>query len=304
MSDSITVTPESLDGLRINAFLVLLLAALYCFLLSAAFIAIYSLLKDGIRSLQSKVNLAAVTVMTTLTTVYTIVTILQLWGNFDRLGVKDQSLSSFDTDVTVVGGRLEFAVFAINVILGDVIILWRANVIWSWRRRIVYPSIVLLCITTVLWILAGIWGSSAIAIPASLATSLWATIVVSVKAWQRRSMLRKKVAIMSRHNALENVFNILTESGIVFTLLWVICLIASEAVYNVVFAEVMTIIMIVAAPLYPTMVVILVAQNKTPISNQLTTIEPITILDPEVGDLLDQGSNISKDNMTLDDLRR
>ncbi|KZV70857.1 hypothetical protein PENSPDRAFT_651161 [Peniophora sp. CONT] len=302
--DNIEVSQDAIDNLRVNSFLTLLLAALYCFLASAAFIAVYTLLKDGIRSLSGKLNMAAVTVMFGLTTAYTIVQVLQLWSSFDKLDVNTQSMDSFDANLYNISPRLESTVFAVNIVLGDAIILWRAAVIWKWQKRVVYPSVFILSATIVLWALVNIYGKSAIAVPGSLATSLWATVIVSIKAWQRRRMLKKKVAIMSRHNALENIFNILTESGIVFTLLWVISVYASETPYNAVFAETMTVIMIVATPLYPTMIVILVAQHKTPISNQLTAIEPETIMDAESQDLLHKELDMGKENVRLEDLQR
>ncbi|VDB98662.1 unnamed protein product [Peniophora sp. CBMAI 1063] len=275
--DALQATFESL---RANALFTVLLAALYSFLASAAFIAIHSLLSVGLRASANKLNLVAVSVMFSLTTLYAIVRILQLWSQFDLLA------DTFDISVAAFGGTLETVVFAINVIIGDAIILWRAIVIWSWQKRIVYPSILLLCATLVLWVVGNVYDL-AIEIPASLATSLWATVLVSIKAWQRRRMLQRKVAIMSRRDALENLFNILTESGIVFTLLWVVCLVAFEFFStDENFDDTMTIVMIVATPLYPTIVVILVAKHKTPISNQLTTIEPVTIMDPDNCDLL------------------
>ena len=52
------------------------------------------------------------------------------------------------------------------------------------------------------------------------------------------------------------------------------------------------------------MIVILVAQHKTPISNQLTTIEPITMSDPEDRDLLAQDIEMGKETMVSRDLDR
>ncbi|VDB98666.1 unnamed protein product [Peniophora sp. CBMAI 1063] len=304
-TQGISFSRAELDNVRVTVFLVLLLASLYSFLACAAFIAIYSLSISGLRSLPNKLNLAAVILMFTLTTVYTLVQLLQLWAIFDLFDLEgggSRSRLSFDLNITYQGTTLLFAVFGANVIIGDSIILWRAIVIWSWQKRVLYPSLLLLCASIVSWVLADIAVNlSVISTAASLALSLWATTLVSIKAWQRRRLLRKKVAILSRRNALESVFNILTESGIIFTLLWTVYLIGSLTVAGDVVGQIMTIVMAVATPLYPTMIVILVAQNKTPISNQLTTIEPMTVMEPESSDLLGQDTDLDKeDTMVFD----
>ncbi|VDB98660.1 unnamed protein product [Peniophora sp. CBMAI 1063] len=298
----ISISKSSLGVLREAAFLVLLLAVLYSFLACAAFSAVYSLSKSGLRSLPNKLNLAAVIVMFALTTIYVIVDSLQLWAIYDVVG---GNLHSFENPIlsNTVGIAILQAVYGINAVLGDAIVLWRVMVIWSWRKRIVFPCLLLLILVIVAWVLATVPSlyMSVFATSVSLAVSVWGTILVSVKAWQRRQMLRKNVALMSRHNALENVFNILTESGIAYILLWTVYLIAVDIPGGTgLFKQIITNIAVVAVPLYPTMVVILVAKNKTPICNQLTEIEPITQVESEGRDLLGQDSEMGKTETVLD----
>ena len=80
---------------------------------------------------------------------------------------------------------------------------------------------------------------------------------------QRRRMLRRNVAIMSRRNALESVLALLTESGIAFTVIWVsgasfdvrlyltfdcqaVCVVSSQIPNHRVFANTMTVIVMIA----------------------------------------------------------
>ncbi|VDB98658.1 unnamed protein product [Peniophora sp. CBMAI 1063] len=274
----VTIPIAVLDGLREVAFLALLLAVLYCFLLCAAIVALYSLLKSGLRSLPNKLNFAAVIVMSSMTTLYTVGDICQVWVVFDVVGGVS---NSFDNRISALmaDDRLINAAFSVNAIVGDAIILWRVMLIWSWQKRVVYPSILLLCASSVSWLTSTITQRMyVLSNSLSFTISLWATILVSVRAWQRRRMLRKYVAVMSRHNTLESIFNILAETGIVYTAIWAFYLIGEATSDSVPFRVTLTLIMFIVTPLYPIMIVILVAQNKVPISNELHSIEPMTVV--------------------------
>ncbi|KZV72609.1 hypothetical protein PENSPDRAFT_750753 [Peniophora sp. CONT] len=278
---------------RAFTFLTLLLAVLYCVLFDAFFKAALSLTKDGLRSKTNKSYMCAISVMFAFTTTYVAFVVAELW----------MLLSDNVAEIYGIGILIESGVFAVNVILGDAIILWRALIIWGWYRPMVYISGILLLVNAALWlytvIAVEIYVSPYVSIPASLATSLWATCAISLKAWQRRRMLRQNVAIVSRRSALENVLSILTESGVVFTLLWFIYLLSNiNTGNNKSFHSIMTVVMIIAAPLYPIIIVIFVARHRTPLSDQLTSIEPHTVLgagrgglDVEYQDLLTDDHN-------------
>lgn len=70
--------------------------------------------KSGLRSLPSKLNLAAVIVMFALTTIYVIVDSLQLWAIYDVVG---GSIHSFESPIlsNSVGSAILQAVYGINV---------------------------------------------------------------------------------------------------------------------------------------------------------------------------------------------
>ena len=50
--------------------------------------------------------------------------------------------------------------------------------------------------------------------------------------------------------------------------------------------------------LYPTIIVILVARHKTPLSDQLTSIEPLTFLDAERRRFLDRANTVQQEDAT------
>ncbi|KZV70852.1 hypothetical protein PENSPDRAFT_752233 [Peniophora sp. CONT] len=273
-----------LDNLRSTTFTTLLLVALYCVLACAFCVAVYDLLKGGLRSRSNKLNFGAICVLFILTTSYTVASIVELWKGFnDALNAQDDVLVETGDSATLV--LIQNLAFSVSVVLGDAIILWRALVIWAWKKSIKYISGFLLLSTTVLWIFEVAFGAqfhggqglglSVVAVPGSLATSLWATSVISWKYWQERRKLSKDIIKVSRRSALENVLAILTESGLVFTLLWAVYF--ASALIGEVFNQAMADVMVIAAPLYPMLVVILVARQKTPLHNQLTSIESRTV---------------------------
>ncbi|KZV70860.1 hypothetical protein PENSPDRAFT_685141 [Peniophora sp. CONT] len=267
---------SSLIALREFAFSTLLLSVLYCALTITFCMAASSLRKNGLRSMSNKLYMCAISAMFGLTTMYVVVVVAQFWVVFD--------VRADNTTLRGVGSWLESVVFAVNVVIGDAIILWRALVIWRWSRPLVYISGILLLETAALWLYAVIKpqaNASFVSIPASMVTSLWATGAISMKAWQRRRMLHKKVAIVSRGSVLENVLAMLTESGVVFTLLWVLYFVSNFVTSSQAFYPTMTVVMTIAAPLYPIIIIILVARQRTPLCDELTSIEPLTMLEAE-----------------------
>ncbi|VDB98656.1 unnamed protein product [Peniophora sp. CBMAI 1063] len=271
---------EDSTSRRIFVELASFLLVLYCILGFAYYKAVISLRKDGLHSTLNRVYLC---------------TISTIFSRFSRVAYT--SLSWRPRIYTSSQSISRVACFAVNVILGDAIILWRALIIWAWRKTLVYISAFLLLVTTALWIYTVIElnnddTSSFVSIPASLATSLFATGAISLKAWQHHSLLREKVVIMSRRSTLENILALLTESGIVFTLLWVIYFVSYFVTRLPVFYAVMTVLMTIAAPLYPFIIIILVAKHKTPLSDKLTSIEPETqVVEVENHELLSRSSS-------------
>ncbi|KZV61891.1 hypothetical protein PENSPDRAFT_759101 [Peniophora sp. CONT] len=261
----------------------------------------------------------AVTFMFGFTTYYIAMSLRGLWAKFNQLRTTSQGhLATELITIYDIGlndnnftERGQILAFAANAIIGDGIILWRAIVISGIFKRIKYTmwgvSGVLLAASLGIWLFIGITettgailiGSEAL----SLAISTFATLFIMWKAWQRRRMIMKRVKIVrqrSTRDALENVFAILTESGVLYTMLWIAYIIATlKQSADTEFSQDMTIIMVVVTPLYPTVIVILVAMHITPLSDQLTSVVQLTMVDPEHGELLPQSEPETPIDMEL-----
>ncbi|KZV70856.1 hypothetical protein PENSPDRAFT_752237 [Peniophora sp. CONT] len=306
-----------LNDLRVNTFTTLLLTALYCILACVFCVAVYDLLKGGLRSRTNKLNFGAICVMFILTTSYTVASIVELGtGFYNTLTAEDFDFPVFEVDIGDSGpvALLQNLSFSVSVVLGDAIILWRALVIWSWKKSFKYISGFLLLSTTFVWTLEVVLGAlrepeadnalrpSFVAVPGSLVTSLWATGLISWKYWQERRKLSKEIIRVSRRSALENVIAILTESGVVFTILWAVYLASALVGGDGVFNTEMTNVMVIAA----VRVGYVIIHLGTPLHDQLTSIESRTVdvQDTESQDFLVEAGYAREGEIALYDLKK
>ncbi|KZV70854.1 hypothetical protein PENSPDRAFT_430957 [Peniophora sp. CONT] len=165
---------------RTDAFENLLLVTLYGFLVYAFVTAVYDLWKAGLRSRYNRVHLCAVIAMFAATTAYVIGNIIFIWDDFYWLAGR---ASSKIVHTDALSMTLQNYVWAINIVLGDVVILWRVHIIWAKRKLVRWISICLLCATLVSWALEIGQQVDDVAVPVSLATSCWSTAAISYKAW-------------------------------------------------------------------------------------------------------------------------
>lgn len=122
-----------------------------------------------------------------------------------------------------------------NVALSDVIVLWRALVLWSRHRAILAFSAVLMLGTVVLFV----WNAaiyyrpghvdahvSTVAFLASWLTNLWATALVACKTWHYRRAVVAHLRAPLRTRA-ERALLLFIESGVLYCLFWVPLIAAS-----------------------------------------------------------------------------
>ncbi|VDB98664.1 unnamed protein product [Peniophora sp. CBMAI 1063] len=291
---NVTIDPE-LDVVAPVAFFVaqriivlesILLLSLYALLLCTYLASLYYLWKHGLRSILHKVHLVTVSVMFGLTTAYIVSDLLYTMDLFDFILTRG---SSSPARAAHIADDLAFATFSTTVVLGDAIILWRAALVCTWPRWLKLFCVIVILAQEASWVVSKLRGSIIVPEVISLAISLVATVAISARAWQHRRMLHEKIAMVSRRSALESILEILTETGILYTALWAVY-IASHVPnpHNVTFRAVMTAVMTIVAPLYPTLIVIVVVRHKSHLEHQLTSIEPLTVTDPERLDFLPQ----------------
>ncbi|KAF8266937.1 hypothetical protein EI94DRAFT_1802332 [Lactarius quietus] len=162
-----------------------------------------------------------------------------------------------------------------NYILSDIICAWRAVVLWNRDKRVI--AILLLFIL----------GTAAAAGPShqsiqdesnvklgeralimvgpTLGTNLLSTGLIAWKAWQHRTSVRKHLGEGSVSVRVERVFALLIESGFVYCCLWILYLISAFRVLPEPGFTVMDAVLLFASGLYPTLIVILVCMQKSPV---------------------------------------
>lgn len=113
-----------------------------------------------------------------------------------------------------------------------------------------------------------------------MAVSAWSTFAIAYKTFQHWSMRRAQVHIVSRRTELEDVLTVLIETGLVYTVLWIVFF--SESVsatpghFGLAWLEV---IMSVAVPIYPMWIMMVMASAKDEPNSamQLRTLDPVTL---------------------------
>ncbi|KAI0252399.1 hypothetical protein BJV78DRAFT_1352418 [Lactifluus subvellereus] len=131
---------------------------------------------------------------------------------------------------------------AINAILGDSIVLWRAWVLWN-RRFILFILPLIFILSTLVTSVAsaafayeGLTTKSVLKMNKSftlkwfmggltIGTNLWATCLIFIRAWQHRRFLRSQFGKESATTKAESTLAFLVESGALYLCVWLTFLI-------------------------------------------------------------------------------
>ncbi|KIP02032.1 hypothetical protein PHLGIDRAFT_122826 [Phlebiopsis gigantea 11061_1 CR5-6] len=202
---------------------------------------------------------------------------------------------------------------AVNIVLGDSIVLWRACAVWR-HKRLVHIISVLLMVATVVTLSLSTWQGSCLAnmtskltqissfplvaaqsdvynlieidaignefddtfgaasIGLSWASNLWATGLLSLKAWKHHSVMKSDFAQSGFHSRSEKVLFFFVESGALYVGLWTMLLAASIIEWNhrAVTSAFMEVVLILKSSLlidfigiYPTALIVLVAFTRS-----------------------------------------
>ncbi|GJE87218.1 hypothetical protein PsYK624_033010 [Phanerochaete sordida] len=118
------------------------------------------------------------------------------------------------------------ALLALNIVLSDVVVIWRVCVLWPGSRCVRLVSVLLLVAT------AGMlcWGAylnddfedafSAGAIVSSWLTNVWTTALVAARAWKHREDIGFHLHTVRPASRVSAVLSLLVWSGMLYTLLW------------------------------------------------------------------------------------
>ncbi|GJE87239.1 hypothetical protein PsYK624_033220 [Phanerochaete sordida] len=134
----------------------------------------------------------------------------------------------------MVAETLPTALLALNMALGDLVVLWRALVLWPRRRAVQAASALLMAGTLGMlgWTVVGDFGfqdyNGSVAMLTSWVTNVWGTALITVRAWQHRRRVGAHLQAGSRSRA-EVALLIFIESGALYCALWVPLIVSSVA---------------------------------------------------------------------------
>ncbi|KAI0314237.1 hypothetical protein OF83DRAFT_463500 [Amylostereum chailletii] len=204
------------------------------------------------------------------------------------------------------------AVLAMNMPIGDFIVLWRAWVLWKQNQLFSMISLVLLLGSVAMSGLATSHACEAwkgpipsylfqydaaglAAFTLSLVINLWATSLIGCRAWQHRRLIKEYLRRSGTYNLVEKTLALIIESGILYCLTWIF-VVASTALgfdYHVVrpdsrvpstasrFISAWDVFwdgaLLHVIGIYPTIVIVLVALEKSHLDRNFTYDRPISI---------------------------
>ncbi|KAF9062285.1 hypothetical protein BDP27DRAFT_1428064 [Rhodocollybia butyracea] len=186
----------------------------------------------------------------------------------------------------------------ICVIISDLVVCWRVCVVYGWDRRVLMTAIALMlalfidaspfyfegtvfvCNLTQIGVgfpsvvhLHSLAPSQfpidIIALTFSSLVNVWATGMVALRAWRSRREIRFQLANGSRKSFAENILTLFMESGIVYTVLWILKSVVLIVVHTS-YTNYAVMVMNQAIGMYPTIILLLVALQKSHLDHQFS----------------------------------
>ncbi|KAL1719344.1 hypothetical protein EV715DRAFT_290318 [Schizophyllum commune] len=167
----------------------------------------------------------------------------------------------------------------INLLLSDIIVVWRAWVLWPdtlWARLIMavalFGSVGGVIVSSIFLFLAKLtdvafldWlNTSPILTVPLFFTNIVACVMVAIKVWDYRQNVKAYIGNAGNHGAsIERTLLLILESGVVYCLLWLSLLLSGVEVLSDDSNTVLLSVAVSVAGLYPTIIIILVALEKS-----------------------------------------
>ncbi|KAH9072393.1 hypothetical protein EDB83DRAFT_2517163 [Lactarius deliciosus] len=190
------------------------------------------------------------------------------------------SAHTWSDDRLIAVSLVEATITRLMYILSDIVCAWRAVVLWNRDKRIIAILLLLILGTTAA---AGCELGLGDPVPPSgqsgfqsdqgplimvgptLGTNLVSTGLIAWKAWEHRVGVKKHLGEASTSVRVERVFALLVESGFIYCCVWIVYLISALDLMPVPGFAVMDDVLLFVSGLYPTLIIILVAMQKSPV---------------------------------------
>ncbi|ETW82729.1 hypothetical protein HETIRDRAFT_426287 [Heterobasidion irregulare TC 32-1] len=174
-----------------------------------------------------------------------------------------------------------------DYLLSDVIVLWRVWIMWERNvKAVIFPLLLALAsavsgaIAASEGILSGwitdftrMYGPSWVNISllvtyaSVLATNITTTVLIGVKLWQHRQLIKAHLRSGTYKNRVGNVFALLIESSIIYCIIWIVFIAVriSDGVEltDIDWYTVLSAIMVQISGIYPTAIIVLAALQNT-----------------------------------------
>ncbi|KAI9439087.1 hypothetical protein H4582DRAFT_2075746 [Lactarius indigo] len=174
---------------------------------------------------------------------------------------------------------VEGTIARLMYILSDIVCAWRAVVLWNRDKRVIAILLLLILGTTAA---AGCELGLGLVPPSNqvsfqsnqgplimvgptLATNLVSTGLIAWKAWQHRVSVKKHLGEANGSMRVGRVFALLVESGFIYCCAWIVYLISAFDLIPAPGFTVMDDVLLFVSGLYPTLIIILVAMQKSPV---------------------------------------
>ncbi|KAI0309541.1 hypothetical protein OF83DRAFT_1179507 [Amylostereum chailletii] len=304
--EQVSVALTDLTAIKYQRIFPLLLGTFFFAVLTVLVIAsTYVLSSKGLRSRSRLLMLISILTMYALSAALWAIDVDAMWNDlsilipFDLAGGDGTSPAN---DSNYYTSFAEQVLLAAIFIMSDTIVLWRACVIWSMHKGMRIFSVVLIVVQICIWVvymfgatvyysLPGIPASfltlgspsATVAINASalswtLIVNVWATSMIAYKTWIHRRDVRLYLSNRTQKSAVEAVFLILVESGVLYSILGVVftlfetVLINSDAalIAGYFWASAMKQI----SGIYLTLVITIVALQQSHLENTLSNVRP------------------------------
>ncbi|KAI0309637.1 hypothetical protein OF83DRAFT_1179392, partial [Amylostereum chailletii] len=299
--EQVSLALHDLGGTKIERIFPLLFETfLFGILTLLAMTSTYVLSSKGLRSRPRLLMLILTLAMYTLSATMWAIDVHSAW--YDLSIIIPLDLSGGDgtapgNDPNIYTTLVENVLVAVVSIMGDSIVLWRACVVWGMHKGMCIFSVVLILVQICSWVVYTIGivvydtvpatpasfrplgspsGASvlvALAFSVSLAANVWATAMVAYKTWKHRRDVRRYLNNRTRKSAVEAVFLLLVESGVVYALLCIFYTISQIAVRSPVSTfNAATSAELVWDGIYLTVVILVVAFQQSHRESTLTNV--------------------------------
>lgn len=274
------VAPSDIAALKQMIVIISVNAVFYGLFLALVIMSTYILARQGLRDSRARQILLATTLlMITISTAHFILNILYYILQFPTLGATYE-------DPTALLNRLygaQACLRRVTYLLSDVIVVWRAWIIWDrnlFVRIALGVSLLGTAVTSVILAVFNVLsyekGKGAnysrtevnlLGTFGLLFTNFGCTALIAIKAWQYRRSIKASLYSGDTRTRVENVFILLVESGALYCLFWTLTMMDDFGLFGEFGFEWMQ---PHVSGIYPTIVILLVSVQRASSDTMIT----------------------------------